>query len=350
LKGIIKDTPFPEKGKFNLPESESRKKRHTLKIYETMAVLFDQDMWKLYKTKDGIKKNNVANPKHYKKYRLLSLLIATCGLRDSEIFYLRKENIIKIRRTWFFDIVNSHNPNEEPGLKTESSKRKVPIPAVTLEALNEYIAENNITDYLFYSGSKGIHYNMFGFVCYQFWIHCGYNEKELKDEKNFDFYGLRHFYKTALSRSEIKNDIIEYFFGHTVDPRKMDENYNDISSLDDIFFEKNGLKIIEYFNDLFDEVILKYELLPIHTHLEQVSLTDNKKNVKTYFTNVLNDIDFENETYLYIGDLQAKGLLPNTNIKNELMDELKQLFENGNIDKNRYDDCIYYVKNMENVK
>jgi integrase len=347
LKGIIKDMPFPEKGKFNLPESKSRKRRHTLQIYETMAVLLDQDIWKLFKTKEDIKNNKIANPKHYKKYRLLSLLIATCGLRDSEIFYLRKENIIKIRRTWFFDIVNSHNPKEEPGLKTENSKRKVPIPAITLQALNEYIAENNITDYLFYSGSKGVHYNMFTYTCYQFGAHCGYSEKELKEEKDFDFYGLRHFYKTALSRSNIKDDIIEYFVGHAVDPRKMDENYNKIEDLDDIFFEENGIKIIEYFNSLFDKVISKYELLPAHTRIEQVSLTDNKKNVKTYFTNVLNDIDFENETYLYICDLQEKGLLPNTNNQQELINGLKQLFENANIDKRRYDDCIYYVKNME---
>jgi integrase len=346
LKGVIKATPFTNNldFRFNLPEREAHNRRHTLPIYETMAVLMDTEMWKLYKTKEDIKHNKVANEKHYKKYRLICLLMATCGLRNAEIFMLRKKNIIPIRRTWFLDVVNSRI--EEQGLKTENSKRKVPIPTITLKALNEYIAENNITDYLFYSGSKTIHYNMFSYACNQFGTHCGYTEKEL-EEKNFVMYSFRHFYNTMLDTSNIKEIIIRYFMGHSVDIHKMGENYNNREDLDEEFFEENGLKVIEYINDLCKKVIAKYELLPIHTHTEQVSLTDNKGNKKAYYTDVLNDLDFENETRLFMEDLQEKELLPSTNNKQNLIDGLKQLYENGNIDKRRYDDCIFYVNNMK---
>jgi hypothetical protein len=231
---------------------------------------------------------------------------------------------------------------EEEGLKTENSARKVPIPEMTLEALNEYIEENKITDYLFYSGSKTIHYNMFGFASKQFGAHCGYTEKELK-EKIFRFYSLRHFYITMLERSSIKSDIIKYFSGHSVNIHNMNENYNNKEDLDDIFYEESGLQVIKYVNDLCQKVKDRYELMPIHTHIEQVALTDNKNKVNTYFADVLNDIDFENETHLYLCDLQDKNLLDNADDKNELINGLKKLLASETIDKRRYDDCIDYL-------
>lgn len=345
LKGAIKETPFTKNldFRFNLTESESKKRVHILPIFETLAVLMDTEIWKLYKTKEDIKTQKIANQKHYKKYRLLCLLMATCGLRNAEIFMLRKENIIKIRRTYFLNIVNSHI--EAQGLKTRNAKRKIPIPEITLQALNEYIKENEITDYLFYTDSKTIHYNMFGFAKNQLGAHCGYTEKELK-EKNIDFYSLRHFYKTLLTRSHIKDDIIEYFLGHSVNIRNMSENYNNREDLDDIFFEENGLQVIEYIDKQFHKVKEKYELLPVHTHIEQVSLSDNKDNTKTYYTDVLNKIDFENETYLYMCDLQEKERLSNTNNSEELLSGLNDLLEKQAIDKRRYDDCVDYIKNQ----
>jgi len=187
---------------------------------------------------------------------------------------------------------------------------------------------------------------MFSYACNQFGLHCGYTEQELK-EKNFVMYGFRHLYRTMLDTSNIRESIIKYFMGHAVNIRDMSENYNNKEDLDELFFEDNGLKVIEYINDLFANVASKYELLPIHTHIEQVSLTDNKGNTKAYYTNVLNDINFENETRLFMEDLQEKELLPSTNNKQELLSGLETLLENGNIDKRRYDDCIFYVNNME---
>jgi integrase len=346
LNGVIKETPFTKNldYRFNLPESESRNRPHILNKSETLPVLLDKEIWKLYKTKEDIAKDKIANPTHYKKYRLLCLLMATTGLRNAEIFMLRKENLIKIRRTYFIDVVNSRI--EDEGLKTESSKRKVPIPAITLEALNEYIAENNITDYLFYTGSKTIHYNMFGFAKNQFGSHCGYTEKELKD-KNIDFYSFRHFYKTMLTHSNIKDSIVEYFMGHSVNVRNMNENYTHIEDLDDQFFKETGLKVIEHIDNRFQNVMNKLDLLSVHTHIEQVSLTDNKNKTKTYYTNVLNDLDFEDETRFYLDDLQDKGVLSNTNDKNQLLSELKNLLENEAIDKRRFDDCVDYIKNAD---
>jgi integrase len=343
LKGIIKQTPFTKNAdyRFNLPESEKRKRIHTLPIYDSLLVLIDQEIWKLYKTREDIAKGIITNPNHYKKYRLLCLLMATCGLRNAEIFMLKKENIKKIRRTDFIEVVNSRI--EEEGVKTVNSYRKVPIPAITLQALNEYIQENNITEYLFYSGSKTIHYNMFGFAKNQFGAHCGYTEKEM-EEKNIDFYSFRHLYKTILERSAIKKDIIEYFMGHSVNVNRMDERYNNREDLDDIFFEEYGIKVNEYINELCNKVEEKYSLMVIHKHIEEIILTDNKKKVKTFFTEVINDIDFENETYFNLCDLQEKNSLPNTDNKKELIQGLNVLLEKGAIDKRLYDDYVYYLK------
>ena len=340
-KGVIKEIPFIA----NLPENNTKRRRGILTQYETFSVLFNKEMWRLYKTEDDIKNGVVANENLYKKYRLLCLLMATTGLRNSEIFMLKKENIVKIRRTSFLKVENSRIGEE--GLKTESSKRKVPIPAITLQALNEYIAENKIIDYLFYSGRDTIYYNMFGFAKNLFGALCGYNEQELKD-KNFDFYSFRHFYKTMLTHSNIKDAVVEYFMGHAINVSKMDENYTHIEDLDDEFFEENGLKVVEHIDNQLQNIINKLNLFPIHTHIEQVVLTDNNNRQKTYFAEVLNEMDFENETFLYLTDLSEKGILSPTNDKSQLLSELKILLENGKIDKRRYDDCVDYIQNDEN--
>jgi hypothetical protein len=75
------------------------------------------------------------------------------------------------------------------------------------------------------------------------------------------------FYKTMLNTSEIKESMVEYFTGHKVNIRDMSKNYNSIEDLDDLLFEENGLKVIEYIDELFEKVITQYELLPVvHTH------------------------------------------------------------------------------------
>jgi integrase len=345
LKDAIKETPFP-KGqdfRFNLPESETRSRPHILPIYESLMALSDNELWKLYKSTADIKTNKIANEKHYKKYRLICLLMATCGLRNAEIFMLRKENIIKIRRTWFIDVINSHIENK--GLKTKSSKRKVPIPSITLESLNDYIAENNISDYLFYSGGKTINYNMFWFAKNQFGIHCGYTENELK-EMNIEFYSFRHLYKSMLQRSDMKIDIIEYFMGHSVNFSKMNENYNHLAEIGDNIFENIGIQAIEYIDSQCRKAIEKYNLFPIDPQKKKVSLTDNKGNIKEYYAYVLEKIDYELETYLFIKDLQEKYILPDTENKQELIKGLNKLLETQRINESRYNECIDYVENM----
>jgi len=351
IKGVINNTPFikeTESARFNLKEKGTKQKRHSTEIYETLIVLASTDMWKLYKKIEDKKENKIANPKHWQKYRLLCLLMATTGLRDAEIFMLRKENIIQIRKTWFIDVVNSHIGNT--GLKTESSKRKVPIPTITLQALNDYIADNNITDYLFYSGSKTIHYNMFGFAKNQFGVHCGYTEKKLK-EKNIDFYSFRHFYNKMIYQSKIKDAVIQYFMGHAVNMSDMGERYNSIEDLDDLFFEENGLQVIEYIDQQFKKAINKYELLPVdYAFMEQVSLTDNKGKTKTFYTEVINKITFNDENHYRLDDLFDMGFISNTNNKNELLNELKTLFEDKTISKRQYDNFVYHIKNKVNFE
>jgi hypothetical protein len=61
----------------------------------------------------------------------------------------------------------------------------------------------------------------------------------------------------------------------------------------------------------------------------------------------LNKLDFETETYHYLGGLIDMNLLPGMNDKDGLIKGLKELLENETIDKRRYDDCMDYVKNMD---
>jgi hypothetical protein len=175
----------------------------------------------------------------------------------------------------------------------------------------------------------------------QFATHCGYTEKETA-EKNFDFYSFRHFYRTMLDTSKIRESIVKYFMGHAVNIHDMSQNYNNREDLDDIFFEDNGLSVIQYIDALCEKVLKKYDLLPAEsTHIEQVSLTDSKKQTKTFFTEVLDDFDFESEIYHLLGDFVEKGLLVSLNDK----DGLKKLLETKQIDKRRYDDCMDYIQN-----
>jgi len=325
----------------NLKEAGHKKERKILPIYEVLAILMDADMWKLYKEKDDIDTDKIANYRHWQKYRLVCMLMATCGLRSAEIYMLRRENIITIRRTKFLDINNSHIG--DTGVKTKNSIRKVPLPTITLKALDEYIADNNITDFLFYTGGKTIAYDLFMYAGYQLGGHCGLSVKELKD-KNIVFYSLRKSYKTMLSQSKIEEWKQEYFMGHAVKSADMGDNYRNRDDLDDWFFEKNGIEVIQYIDNLCDDVWEKYDILETHYHIEQITLPYGKGYSKTLYGKVLNKVDFDDENYYFIDDLYDKGFLSGNN-EEDILNELKELFENGVIDKRKYGDAVYHIKN-----
>jgi integrase len=334
-KGGIKEMPFTITKSFYLPEGDTRRVIHSLGIYETLMALQDNEIWKLYKKIEDIETDKFSNKITYKKDRLLCLLTATCGLRNGELFKIRKSNIIKIRRTDFLEV---------QGTKTKNAIRKVPIPTITLNALNEYITENESTfydDYLFYKNNKKIPNKVFNYARRHFGMICGYDEKELKI-KNFVFSGLRHFYKTLLQRSELKYDIVEYFMGHAVNMSNMDARYNDREALDDIFFEEFGIRVNDYVSSMCGIVLNEYEVSPEpYTSIQQIYLTDDRGKKQFYFSNVLKKLDYEKGIHDIIGDLVDKGVLKSLNDK----DGLKNLFEEGQIDKKLYDDCIYYIDN-----
>jgi len=339
LKEVISKTPFPENVRFNLPEKDTKKERHIPPVYETLAILMETEMWKMYKERDDISKDNFCNEKHYKKFRLYCMLMATTGLRNAEIFMLRKENITTIRTTKFLDINNSHIG--KTGVKTKNSIRKVPIPSITLRALEEYIDDNNITDYLFYKGGKTIQQKYFMFAKNQFGAHLGYTEKEL-EEMNFDFYSFRHFYNTMLRNSKINPHYIKYFMGHSRNTAKMDENYLHIGDLDDILFEEKGIEVIDYIDGLCKDVMEKQNIFPFDYHIEEISLSNDKKQIINYYTNVLDKYDFENEIHYFIEDLYDKGSFLATN-DDDILIELKNLLDKEIIDKRRYNECVYYI-------
>jgi integrase len=339
-KGVIKEMPFNITNSFNLPASEDRRVIRSLEIYESLMVLQDAEMWKLYRSEDEKIKGRFSNRKSYKKFRLLCLLISTMGLRNDEIFNLKKSNIIQIRRVKFLEVM---------GTKTINAVRKVPIPTFTLRALNDYIAEYENTfhkDWLFKkTDNQPTPHKIFNYSARQFGALCGYDENELK-EKGFVFYSLRHFYKKLLERSELKTDIVEYFMGHAVNYSNMGERYNDRESLDEEFFEDFGIKIIKYIDSMCGKALEKYNLLPNgYTYMKKISLTDDRGNKQNYFANVLQTIEYEDEIYHYLGNLIDFQLNADMSDKGKLKVELKKLLDEGEIDERRYADCIHYIEN-----
>ncbi|MDR3057938.1 MAG: tyrosine-type recombinase/integrase [Prevotella sp.] len=310
--GVLKpifDSVMKEKSIFNTNikinlKGEKQKQTGTLPQAETMFILNNLHLWKLYKkektdnphfkwrgTEDFSTLKKVMNEKTYKKYRLWCLISATTGLRVGEIFYLRKTDMKLIMNVPYLFV----SENDGRNLKTESSTRKVPIPPMTLKALQEYVEEYKITDYFFCASpetkidTKGFYYAM-----QQMAAHLGYSLQDMKDNA-LRFHSLRVFYKTLLNRSELKEDIVEYFMGHKIDMSSMKERYNNRNDLDDSFFQKYGKMVNDYFDSFNDS--FSYSM-------KEVSFIDKRGNTQTYITPVTekhSHLDFDK----FSGDLST---------------------------------------------
>jgi hypothetical protein len=164
--------------------------------------------------------------------------------------------------------------------------------------------ENMIEDYLFCKDSSfTIDTRGFSYAFQQLSAHLGYSRQDMKD-KNLRFHSLRVFYKTFLNRSELKEDIIEYFMGHKIDMGSMKERYNNRNDLDDDFFARFGNTVIDYFDTEIKgkQRITKNRLsgkTPItFTHtMEEVEFTEKRKNTQKYITAVIEDNETEDNPY-----------------------------------------------------
>ncbi|GHV81128.1 hypothetical protein AGMMS49944_29190 [Spirochaetia bacterium] len=273
--------------KINL-KGEKQKQTGPLPQEAAMFLLNNLDLWKLYKkekidnphfqwrgTENLSTLKKVMNEKTYKKYRLWCLISATTGLRVGEIFYLRKTDIKVIQAVPYLFVSESDGRN----LKTESSTRKVPIPPMTIKALQEYAEEYKIKDYFFCTSPETkIDTKGFMYAMQQMAAHLGYSRQDMKDNA-YRFHSLRVLYKTLLNRSELlKEDIVEYYMGHKVDMSSMKERYNNRNALDDSFFQKYGKIANDFFKSL--DKVFPYDM-------KEVSFIDKRGNTQTYITPVI---------------------------------------------------------------
>jgi integrase len=216
INGVLKpvfDTVMKEKNIFDTNQNYSLKGAKQKQTgmpgqKETFFLFNNLDLWKMYKN------NKVINEKTYKKFRLWCLLSATTGLRESEIFYLRISDFDYIKDVPYLFVKDDDGRK----LKTENSKRKIPIPSITLKALREYNDENKTKDYLFCNNSS-IHIDVSGFMYafQQLAAHLGYSQQD-KVERRLRFHSLRVMYKSLANDSGLREDIVEYFMGWLIRP------------------------------------------------------------------------------------------------------------------------------------
>ncbi len=137
--------------------------------------------------------------KYINDYEMIIKIGIFSGLRINEICQLRKEDIKKEDKIWFFDI----NYEDEKHLKNENSIRKVPIHKYILEEVLDFIKNknSNIFDIKEEKMSKD-----FGI----FKTKLGFNEKKV-------FHSFRHFFQNELKQLEVNYQVIQEIVGHAED-------------------------------------------------------------------------------------------------------------------------------------
>jgi integrase len=298
LKERIQYNPFRhiEKGDITIKAKKGEvKKRRIFPVNRLFDVLFDNKMWVLVKSKESLK--NPADKKIKMKRWLLCLIAATTGLREAEIFMLRKSCIEKIGGIYFLNIDNSRVDLENKGVKTENAYRRVPLHKFVYGAINDYIKKENITsDYIFFTGNrKTVNAAIFAEAYKQCGIHCGYTESETK-ENNIDFHSFRHFYQSILSQGGLSKVLITYFMGHAKNMNDMGERYNNIEEIGNDIGDiellvdnaKRVIKTLDYhLNNAYTRHIEENEKQTVYIEPKEVILTNRKMSKIKYWTYVI---------------------------------------------------------------
>jgi integrase len=135
---------------------------------------------------------------------LLSLLIYTTGMRNSEIGRLRMADIVGARGCHFIDIKES---------KTENGIRLVPLHGFVHEKLRAYAKGVPAGEAVF----KGCQKNRAAYAeaNEELGRRLGKGAAELKAE-NITFYSGRHYWKTLMNAEGLGEDAEEVFMGHKV--------------------------------------------------------------------------------------------------------------------------------------
>ena len=136
---------------------------------------------------------------------MLTLLIYTTNLRNSEIEKIRISDLTMMDQFHFINIPDSKTPN---GI------RAVPIHDFVYDKLMEYVGKYNKTDYIFKTKGKKIQSYVYKKAALELAKYTGYSLEDV-DKENIRFYSGRHFWKTLMNSGEL-GDVEEFFMGHKV--------------------------------------------------------------------------------------------------------------------------------------
>ena len=167
---------------------------------------------------------------------LLTLLIYTTGLRNSEIKSIKMTDIIKIDGCYYLKVNKS---------KTPSGKREVPLHDFVYKKLKAWAMKNNkdlfdvCTETAFKRANKELAKML------------KVDEKTLEEEK-ITFYSGRHFWKTLMSEEGLGDKIEEIWMGHKV-KSDVKELYNHRNKIGRKRLEKKARKLFS----ILDECIFK---------------------------------------------------------------------------------------------
>jgi integrase len=139
---------------------------------------------------------------------LLSLVIYTTDMRNSEIERIRVKELITIDKINFIHIPKSKSANGE---------RVVPLHGFVYRKLTAYIRKNKLgpEDFIFkLPARKKLGSGIYKKACLELAEFAGYSADRIEKE-NIKFYSGRHYWKTLMN-SENLGDVEEYFMGHRV--------------------------------------------------------------------------------------------------------------------------------------
>jgi len=160
---------------------------------------------------------------------MLTMIGATCGMRNSEIGRLKVSSIIQKKDQFFLNVEKS---------KTKAGIRTIPLHTKTHEKIVEYIAILGLSpdDYLFRQFGKEIYYKTFGYAVKYAGGLMGFDDQYL-DNNNISFYSWRHFFNSLLISSNVNIYKTKMVMGHSLNGKndmsgnyykQIDDDYSDV--------------------------------------------------------------------------------------------------------------------------
>ena len=138
------------------------------------------------------------------------LIALYSGMRMGEIVQLLVADIRQEAGVWYFDV--NEGEEDEKALKTDSSKRRVPVHSVLIEAgLLGLVKQKSAGDRIFTDIQRGND----GYFSHNFSKWYGrYSRKIGAHTSKTAFHSFRHTFKDALQRAEVQEYISKALLGH----------------------------------------------------------------------------------------------------------------------------------------